>query len=116
MSTFMASNPEGAICIFGAPFDSTSSFRPGSRFGPGAIREASYGLETFSFIQIADLEDCSFMDKGDLELPFGDPIPALELIEETTHNILSERKDPFPVGRRAPDESGRHTCRCQDIP
>ena len=94
----MASNPEGAICIFGAPFDSTSSFRPGSRFGPGAIREASYGLETFSFIQIADLEDCSFMDKGDLELPFGDPIPALELIEETTHNILSERKTPFLLG------------------
>jgi agmatinase len=98
MSTFMASRPDGAICIFGAPFDSTSSFRPGSRFGPGAIREASYGLETFSPIQIADLEDCSFMDKGDLELPFGDPIPALELIEETTQNILSSKKTPFLLG------------------
>jgi len=49
-------------------------------------------------MQIADLEDCSFMDKGDLELPFGDPNPALTLIEETTQNILSEKRIPFLLG------------------
>lgn len=98
MSTYMASRNEGAICLFGAPFDSTTSYRPGSRFGPGAIREASYGLETFSPAQGADLEDCSFMDRGDMELPFGDPAPALALIEETTGEILSERKTPFLLG------------------
>ncbi|MGO9145445.1 MAG: agmatinase [Desulfomonilia bacterium] len=95
---FMASQSEGAICLLGAPFDSTASFRPGSRFGPDAIREASYSLETFSPVQMADLEDCSFMDMGDLELPFGDPNPALKLIEKTTKDILSKGKTPFLLG------------------
>ncbi|HPI93185.1 MAG TPA: agmatinase [Deltaproteobacteria bacterium] len=98
MSTFIASRHDGAICLFGAPFDSTSSYRPGSRFGPGAIREASYALETFSPIQSADLEDCSFMDRGDLELPLGDPNPALDIIEERTREIISGGKTPFLLG------------------
>jgi agmatinase len=98
MNTYMAAQPDGRICLFGAPFDSTTSFRPGSRFGPGAIREASYGLETFSPALNSDLEDCSFMDKGDLELPFGDPTPALTLIEELTGEILSHGKTPFLLG------------------
>jgi agmatinase len=98
MNTYMASATGGTICIFGAPFDSTTSFRPGSRFGPAAIREASYGLETFSPAQNADLQDCSFMDRGDLELPFGDPVPALALIEQASREILSEGKTPFLLG------------------
>jgi agmatinase len=98
MNTYMAAQPDGRICLFGAPFDSTASFRPGSRFGPNAIREASYGLETFSPALNSDLEDCSFMDKGDLELPFGDPSPALTLIEELTGEILSHGKTPFLLG------------------
>ncbi|HHO76448.1 MAG TPA: agmatinase [Deltaproteobacteria bacterium] len=98
MSAFMASKHDGAICLFGAPFDSTASFRPGSRFGPGAIREVSYAIETFSPVQLFDLEDCSFMDRGDLELPFGDPNPALARIEEAAHDILSAGKIPFLLG------------------
>jgi agmatinase len=98
MNTYMASAPGGTICIFGAPFDSTTSFRPGSRFGPAAIREASYGLETFSPAQNADLQDCSFTDRGDLELPFGDPLPALALIEQASREILLEGKIPFLLG------------------
>lgn len=94
----MASRHDGAVCLFGAPFDSTSSYRPGSRFGPGAIRKASYALETFSPIQSADLQDCSFMDRGDLELPFGNPDPALARIEETAQDILSAGKTPFLLG------------------
>lgn len=98
MSAFMASKHDGIICLFGAPFDSTASFRPGARFGPGAIREVSYALETFSPVQLADLEDCSFMDRGDLELPFGDPGPVLERIEETARDILLAGKIPFLLG------------------
>lgn len=98
MSTFMAAQSNGAICLFGAPFDATASFRPGARFGPAAIREASYGLETFSPVLIADLEDCSFMDRGDLELPFGDPAPALDMIEATAQEILSQKMTPFLLG------------------
>ena len=34
--------------IVGLPYDGTTSFRPGTRFGPASIREASWGLETYS--------------------------------------------------------------------
>ena len=37
---------EADIVLFGAPFDSTTSFRPGARFGPAAMRHESFGLET----------------------------------------------------------------------
>ena len=98
MNVYMSSRADGAVCILGAPFDSTTSFRPGSRFWPGAIREASYGLETYSPALGSDLEDCSFMDMGDLELPFGDPNPALELIEGRVLDIYARGKVPFLLG------------------
>ena len=54
--------------LFGAPFDSTTSFRPGTRFGSSAVRHESYGLESYSPYQDKDLRDCKIMDSGDLEL------------------------------------------------
>ena len=39
---------ESSICVFGAPFDSTTSFRPGTRFAPQTMRADSWGLETYS--------------------------------------------------------------------
>ena len=47
------------IVLYGAPFDSTTSYRPGARFGPSAIRNESFGLETYSPYQNADLTDRS---------------------------------------------------------
>jgi len=95
---YIAARPEGKICLFGAPFDSTTSYRPGSRFGPAALREASYSLETYSPIQDADLTDVSFMDSGDIELPFGDPVPGLSLIRAQTQAILTAERIPFLLG------------------
>jgi agmatinase len=95
---YIAARPEGKICLFGAPFDSTTSFRPGSRFGPPALREASYSLETYSPIQDADLTDVSFMDMGDIELPFGDPVPGLALIRSQAQAILDSGRIPFLLG------------------
>ncbi|MCL2857645.1 MAG: agmatinase [Oscillospiraceae bacterium] len=84
--------------LFGAPYDSTTSGRPGARFGPGAIRADSWGLETYSPYQDKDLEDLAFFDAGDLELPFGDSAAALALIEEQTRAILETGKLPFLLG------------------
>ena len=58
------------IVLYGAPFDSTTSFRPGARFGPAAMRHESFGLETYSPYQDADLTDCAVFDSGDMELCF----------------------------------------------
>lgn len=84
--------------VFGAPFDSTTSFRPGTRFGSDAIRRESYGLETYSPYQDRDLEDSRVMDAGDLELGFGDPRRALADIEECASTILNAGKRPFMLG------------------
>ena len=57
---------EAKIVLFGAPFDSTTSFRPGARFGSAAIRHESFGLETYSPYQDEDLSDYKVFDSGDL--------------------------------------------------
>ena len=86
------------IVLFGAPYDSTTSFRPGARFGSSAMRAESYGLESYSPYQDKDIADISIFDHGDLELPFGGPSRALEAIEECTGEILAGGKLPVMIG------------------
>lgn len=89
---------EAQIVLFGAPFDSTTSYRPGARFGSSAIRSQSFGLESYSPYQDQDLEDVSVMDSGDLELSFGSTEKALSVIAERTQTILKAEKVPFMLG------------------
>ena len=89
---------DARIVIFGAPFDSTTSYRPGTRFASKTMRGESYGLETYSPYQDLDLEDAAVFDSGDLELCFGDTSLALKDIEERTRIILKDGKTPFMIG------------------
>lgn len=90
---------ESDTVLFGAPYDSTTSFRPGTRFGPAAMRSESFGIETYSPYQDRDLEtDARVHDAGDLELPFGAPDRALDLIEKKAGEILDAGKKPFLIG------------------
>ena len=90
---------EADTVLFGAPYDSTTSFRPGTRFGPSAMRMESFGIETYSPAQDRDLvDDTKVFDSGDLELPFGAPEPALKMIEERAAQILADGKRPFLLG------------------
>ena len=90
---------EAETVLFGAPYDSTTSFRPGTRFGPAAMRMESFGIETYSPLQDRDLvDDTKVFDSGDLELPFGAPEPALEMIEDRAAEILRDGKRPFLLG------------------
>lgn len=86
------------ICLFGAPFDSTTSFRPGTRFASAVMRQDSYGLETYSPYQDKDLTDAAVFDCGDLELPFGDPAAALQQIEEHADALYQDQKVPCMIG------------------
>lgn len=88
---------EARVVLYGAPYDSTTSFRPGTRFGSRAIRAESYGLELYSPYQDAELRG-RVLDSGDLELPFGDPAPALAMIEARAAEILQGGKVPFLLG------------------
>ncbi|MBR6627377.1 MAG: agmatinase [Lachnospiraceae bacterium] len=89
---------EAEIVLFGAPFDSTTSFRPGARFGSSAMRHESFGLETYSPYQDKDLTDRAVFDSGDLELCFGSAEKALADIEERTTEILGDGKMPLLLG------------------
>ena len=89
---------ESGIVVFGAPFDSTTSFRPGTRFASRTMRGESYGLETYSPYQDKDLEDYSIFDGGDLELCFGDTEKALAAIESYTTRVLRDNKRPVMIG------------------
>ncbi len=86
------------LVIFGAPFDSTTSYRPGARFGSSAIRHESYGLETYSPYQDLDLTEYNVFDSGDLELCFGSAESALGDIQKRTREILSDNKIPLLIG------------------
>ena len=89
---------ESAIALFGAPFDSTTSFRPGARFGSSAIRHESFGIETYSPYQDKDLTDKKVFDCGDLELCFGSSEAALKDIEDLMRKILNDGKLPIMIG------------------
>ncbi len=89
---------EADIVLYGAPYDGTTSYRPGARFGSRAIRGESYGIESYSPYQDRDLLDKRVMDSGDVELPIGDARAALDAIGARTRDILKGGKIPFLLG------------------
>ena len=84
--------------IFGAPFDGTTTFRPGTRFAPQTMRSESIGLETYSPYFDIDIEDFNIHDAGDLDLPFGSTKKALLKIEEQAKKIFDTNKKPLMIG------------------
>ncbi|WP_017381748.1 agmatinase [Paenisporosarcina sp. TG-14] len=98
---FIKSHPnydESQAVIYGMPMDWTVSYRPGSRFGPQRIREASIGLEEYSPYLDRDLEDVKYFDAGDIPLPFGNPQKSIDYIEGFVRQLLQDEKIPVGMG------------------
>lgn len=98
---FLDANAEYAdasVVLLGCPFDGTSTYQPGSRFAPNAIREASWALESYSPDIDKDLSKMAFCDLGDLELPFGNTQRALDLISQAIDQVLNDGKVPITLG------------------
>ena len=93
-----ATYEDAKIALFGAPFDSTASFRPGARFAPQAMRAESTGIETFSPYLNRSIEDRDVFDAGDLELPFGNASRTLGEIERFCSRVLADGKIPVMIG------------------
>jgi len=93
-STFEEAN----IILLGCPYDGSSTFRPGARFGPSSIRKASWGIETYSPYSDRDLESLSIHDMGDLEFPLGEKKISLDLIKKALKEILLAKKFPVLLG------------------
>lgn len=84
--------------VIGFPFDSTSSFRAGSRFGPYYIRLASQNLELYSFRAGVDVEDFLLVDEGDVFAPHGDVEAALNALSSTVEDLIREGRVPITLG------------------
>lgn len=100
-------NPEGCrVALFGVPYDGTTSFRPGTRFGPAAIREVSIGLETYCPQLDRDLEDIAYADIGAVEIPYGDPEPVVNAVRHATSTVLAAGMKPLMLGGEHSISSG----------
>ncbi|MDR1753828.1 MAG: agmatinase [Eubacterium sp.] len=89
---------EADIVLFGAPYDGTTSNRPGARFAGKAIRAESFGIETYSPYQDKDLSDIKVYDGGELDLSFGDPGPVLDKIYRYVKAVTNDMKIPVMMG------------------
>lgn len=87
--------------IFGVPFDVTSTYRTGARFGPNAIRQASLNIETYSFRAGVDVEDLALHDLGDLHVSTN-PKKTVEMLKRVVADVLAAGKMPIAIG-------GEHT-------
>lgn len=87
--------------IFGVPFDATSTYRTGARFGPNAIRQASLNIETYSFRSGIDVEDLALYDAGDLNVST-DAKQTVEITRLVVEDILAAGKMPVAL-------AGEHT-------
>jgi len=92
---------EARYTVLGVPYDFTSTYRPGSRFGPSAIREASQNLETYCLRNGIDVEDLSIQDIGDLDI-LEDVHGTLQRLQLVLREVLEAKKKPIVLG-------GEHT-------
>jgi len=86
------------VSLLGVPYDGTCCFRPGARFGPSAVREDSYGIETYCPQLNLDLEDINFADIGSLDVPLGDAKLTLDYISYATNILLKNNLKPLIIG------------------
>lgn len=89
---------QSEVVLYGMPMDFTVSFRPGSRFGPARIREASLGLEEYSPYLDKELAQVNVFDAGDIALPFGNAARSLDMIAEFVAKLLQDNKFPLGLG------------------
>ena len=103
---FLTSNPsvsnvkkdiEPTIDVFGVLFDSTSTYRAGSRFGPNAIREALLNIEVYSSQLDVDIEDLSIRDLGNL-IQTSNVKHMSEVVEKIVTEIIAEGHTPAVLG------------------
>ena len=100
-------DPSGCqVGLFGVPYDGTTSFRPGTRFGPAAVRDVSNGLESYCPQLQMDLEDLAYADLGAVDIPFGTPEPVVAAVHRATRQVLDLGLRPLMLGGEHSISSG----------
>jgi len=86
-----------AAILFGIPFDSTHSYRPGTRFGPDAIRESFNNIEIFMPQFSVDLEDTNIEDLGNTKHTVA-PKEMIEMVSKITSELIKKEKQLIFLG------------------
>lgn len=89
---------EAKMVVFGAPFDGTTSNRPGTRFASTSMRQESLALESYSPYLDKDLSEIAVHDAGDLTFGFGNPAKILQEINGYVTKLLKDQKLPVMIG------------------
>ncbi len=92
---------EPGYALMGIPFDSTTSYRAGSRYGPKAIREASYNFEAYNLRYDTSLS-CYNYDIGDVQVNYGNYEETDYMIKDTVLSLIDMGLSPIAMG-------GEHT-------
>ena len=97
-----ASFEDAEFVVLGVPFDRTTSFRPGARFGPDSIRAHSWNFESYDLETGLDLADAAIHDLGNTE-EFGNAESMVRAVREEVRPIYRAGKFPILLG-------GDHAC------
>src|SRR4051794_26918119 len=90
------------VVVVGAPFDGGTSHRPGTRFGPQAIRQTCYlahdGSRPHLALRVDALQDVRVVHAGDVEMPPGEIEPALGNLERAVYAVATQGAIPLVLG------------------
>ncbi len=90
------------VVVVGAPFDGGTSHRPGTRFGPMAIRQTDYlpadGSRPHLALRVDALQDIRVVDAGDVEMYSGDVERSIASLEEAVHTVTASGAIPLVLG------------------
>ncbi len=103
--TFADANAEfedAQFVILGVPFDRTTTFRPGARFGPDSIRQHSWNFESYDLETGVDLSEVAIHDLGNAE-EYGSASDMVAGVREEVARVYAAGKIPITLG-------GDHAC------
>lgn len=90
------------VVVIGAPFDGGTTYRPGTRLGPSAIRQACYlpqdGSRPSLALRVDALRDIRVLDAGDVEMPPGAIERSILALEEAVHRVAVAGAIPVILG------------------
>lgn len=90
--------PENAdFVILGVPFDGTTSFKAGTRFGPSLIRHATLNLESYVLDYDVDVSELRIADVGDVAVVAGNPRATADRVRETIAELKRVNSEAMPV-------------------
>jgi len=87
-----------SIILFGAPYDGTTSYRPGTRLAPNRIRLESVGIETYSPYLDKELTDYHIHDAGDTDIFLGSAEKTLNSIYDKAKKMYLDHKKTLMIG------------------